>query len=197
MPQFNLQTTSTIDENYHQGLLPQRNGKNLFYQETSSRSNLYKFSLSSENRRIINKTDFFTFQSLPINQFEYNISVQKTIYEWIKKLEWDFPISSVKNIFTNHIFNYIYIWKDEKQEIVAYSVCYFSSEISHIAYVFYDPKYSHHNLPIRLTLQVIIDSQKRGLNYCYLGRFSKESGFYKRTMPGFEYYQDNCWVKYQ
>lgn len=194
MPQYNLNNTSTVDENYLRGFLPQRNDRNLFYRETSSRSNLHEFLLSSENRRILNKTEAFSFQCLPINQFNFDLPLQKTIYGWIKKLDWDFPISSVKNVFTNHIFNYIYVWKNEKQEIAAYSVCYFSPKISHIAYVFYDPQYSHHNLPIRLTLQVIIDSHKKGLDFCYLGRFSKESGFYKRTMPGFEYFKDQTWI---
>lgn len=194
MPQFNLKINSSTDENYADGFLPQRNNKNVFYKETSSRSNLHIFSISSENRRILKKTGSFNFKRLPLNLFPYNILTQKTIYRWIKELEWDFPISSVKTIFTNHIFNYVYVWKNEKEHIVAYSICYFSSKISHIAYVFYNPEYSHHNLPIRLTLQVIIDSQKEKLDYCYLGRFSEKSGFYKRNMPGFEYFKDQKWI---
>jgi len=194
MPQYNLKLNTTIDNSYSNGLLPQRNNKNIFYQETSSRSNLANFSLNSENRRIINKTEKYHFQLIPIDEFTYDISVQKTIFKWIKELGWDFPISSVKKIFTDHIFNYVYIWKDEEQHIIAYSVCYFSEKISHIAYVFYDSKYSHQNLPIRLTLQTIIDSHQKNLDYCYLGRFSEKTGFYKRTMPGFEYYKDQTWV---
>jgi len=196
MPKFNLKLSFSIDKNYAAGLLPQRNDKNLFYQETSCRSDLKNFSLSSENRRIINKTSQFNFQRIARNDFLFDLSVQKTIYRWIKTLGWKFPINSVKNIFTNHIFNYIYIWKNENEQVVAYSVCYFSQKLSHIAYVFYNPDYSRRNLPIRLTLQTIIDSQKEGLEYCYLGRFSPDSGFYKRTMPGFEHFKDGYWVKY-
>jgi len=194
MSQFNLHLDSSIDENYAHGLLPQRNQKNIFYRETSSRSNLHNFSISSENRRIINKTNQYSFQIIPLNQFNYDLSVQKTIFKWIKDIGWDFPISSVKKIFTDHIFNYLYVWKNEKQKIIAYSICYFSEKISHIAYVFYDPEYSHNNLPIRLTLQVVVDSHEKGLEFCYLGRFSEKSGFYKRTMPGFEYFKDQKWI---
>jgi len=196
MPQFNLPLDSSIDENYAHGLLPQRNQKNLFYKETSSRSNLHNFSISSENRRIINKTNQYSFQIIPLDQFNYDLSVQKTIYMWIKDIGWDFPISSVKKIFTDHIFNHLYIWKNEKQQIIAYSICYFSEKISHIAYVFYNPEYSHNNLPIRLTLQVVVDSHEKSLGFCYLGRFSEKSGFYKRTMPGFEYFKNGYWVKH-
>jgi arginyl-tRNA--protein-N-Asp/Glu arginylyltransferase len=194
MTQFNLKKTNTIDENYQNGFLPQRNDKNLFYFQTSSRSNLEKFNLSSENRRILRKTENFTFERIFLNDFNYDFKTQKEITTCIKILNWDFPTSSIKNIFKNHIFNYLYIWKDNQNKIVAYSVCYFSDNISHIAYVFYNPDLAHGNLPIRLVLQTIIDSQKLGLKYCYLGRFSQDIGYYKRNMPGFEYFKDNNWT---
>lgn len=194
MTQFNLNTTDSIEVNYQNGLLPQRNQKDLWYQESSSRSNLNNFNLTSENRRILRKTENFSFEKINLKDFKYDLSIQKKIFNWVKEIGWDFPISSIKTIFTNHIFNYLYIWKDEKNQEVAYSICYFSDTISHIAYVFYDPKYNHSNLPIRLVIQIIIDSHQAKLNYCYLGRFSPNTGFYKRNMPGFEYFENHQWL---
>jgi arginyl-tRNA--protein-N-Asp/Glu arginylyltransferase len=188
---FNIKNDLTIEQNYANGLLPQRNLKNAFYQDTSCRSDLADFSLSSENRRILHKTSNFTYETVPLF---FNLDIQKQVFQWLKGLKWDFPISSVKQIFTDHIFNYLYIWKKDN-DVVAYSVCYFSANISHIAYVFYDPQYSHSDLPIRLVLQFVIDSQQKDLKYAYLGRFSENTGFYKRNMPGFEYFKNNQWLK--
>jgi len=196
MIQFNLNKNQSIELNYQQGLLPQRNQKDLWYQDSSSRSNLSQFNLSSENRRILKKTDNFSFIKTDLKDFKFDLNIQKEIFSWIKQLGWEFPISSVKKIFSNHIFNVIYTWYDENNQIVAYSICYFSESISHIAYVFYNPKYNHSNLPIRLVLQTIIDSDEQNLQFCYLGRFSPETGFYKRNMPGFEYFKDNQWILY-
>lgn len=195
---YNQQNNLSITDSYNSGLLPQRNSKNYWYNDSSSRSNLKEFSLSSENRRIINKTNTYRFQLIPLSEFKYTPSIQKTIFKWIKNIGWDFPISSVKTIFTNHIFNYVYVWQDDDHNAVAYSICYFDSSISHIAYVFYDPKLSHDNLPIRLTIQAIIDSHNKNLSYCYLGRFDPNTklGYYKRNLPGFEYFKDNHWIKY-
>ena len=195
MSQFNIKNNN-IEESYEQGLLPQRNNKNLFYKETSGRSNLAKFSLNSENRRILRKTDDFTFEIIPIENFDFNIEVQKQCYHWVKELGWNFPTSSIKNVFTNHIFNFIYIWKDNLGYIAGYGLVYKTNYISHIGYVFYNPELTHQNLPIRLVLQVIIDSHNQNLKYCYLGRFLKENGFYKRNMPGFEYFENNSWIEY-
>jgi len=195
MAEYNIPITQNIEDLYSQGLLPQRNSRDFFYKDTSSRSNLEIFSLSSENRRIINKTAQFTYQIFDINDFKFDINVQKKCFQWAKILSWDFPSSSIKNIFTNHIFNQVYVWYSNS-EIVAYALVYKTNNISHIAYVFYDPQFSRDNLPIRIALEVVINSQKNGLKYCYLGRFSQEIGYYKRNMPGFQYYQDNNWVKF-
>ena len=193
---FNLNPDGNIEENYHIGLLPQRNNSQFWYQDSSSRSNLKNFQLSSENRRILNKTQEFTYELIPLKNFSWNLQTQKQIFSWLTNLGWDFPISSVKYIFTNHIFNYLYVWKNLSGEVIAYSICYFSLSISHIAYVFYNPEYSHGNLPIRLVLQTVIDSQNKNLRYCYLGRFSPDTGYYKRNMLGFEYFDNNNWNKY-
>ncbi len=195
---YNQKNQLSIEENYQNGLLPQRNLKDYWYQDSSSRSNLSDFNLSSENRRIITKTSEYKCQLIPLKEFHYTPIIQKTIYQWIKEIGWEFPISSVKTIFTNHIFNYVYVWQDLDGNAIAYSICYFSKNISHIAYVFYNPKLSHNNLPIRLSLQAIIDSHNKNLKYCYLGRFNPETklGYYKRELPGFEYFKNNSWVKY-
>lgn len=192
---FNIKNSLTIEQNYTSGLLPQRNIKGAFYQDTSCRSNLATFSLSSENRRILRKTAGFKFSLIPLNQFKFNLNLQKTIFQWVKDLGWDFPTSSVKLVFTHHIFNYLYVWKKD-EAVVGYSICYFDSNISHIAYVFYNPQFAHQELPIRMVLQVTIDSHAKNLKYCYLGRdHSRTVGFYKRNMPGYEFFNNHQWQK--
>ena len=199
MPTYNLKNQLTPDQNYRQGLLPQRNKKGLYYRQTSCRSCLDNFSLNSENRRIINKTQDFSSKLIPLKDFVLTPAIKKTITAWTKKLNWNFPPSSIKNVFSHHIFTHLYIWQNKNQQTIAYSLCYFSDQISHIAYVFYNPDLAHSNLPIRLTLQTIIDSQTKGLKFCYLGRFSLKNGYYKRNMPGFEVYdyQKKLWLSYK
>ncbi len=198
---FNLKNNLSLGENYQQGWLPQRNQKNLFYTDNnfSSRSKLNNFQLSSENRRILKKTKHFTYQLIPLDTLNYTPQLQKTLFSWVKELNWDFPASSIKTVFTNHIFNYLYVWTDSTtNQVVAYSLCLFERNFSHIAYVFYNPKYAHQDLPIRLALQTAIDSAEKKLKYCYLGRFNPKNklGFYKRNFPNFEYFVNNQWISY-
>ena len=195
MVTFNLRSTDPIEKIYSSGLLPQRNQRGLFYHSTSCRSKLEDFTLSSENRRIIRKTDQFTFTRLPLHTFTLTVDTLKEIHLWLTSAAWDFPTASVKTVFNDHIFNELYIWS-EGPKIIGYAICLLTPQISHIAYVFYNPAYQRLNLPIRMVLQFIIDSQTQGLKYCYLGQYSEDNGFYKRTMPGFEYFSDGKWITF-
>lgn len=189
---YNLQNSNSISQNYLSGLLPQRNKKDFWYQATSCRSNLKNFQLSSENRRIIRKTENFSYTITSLPQ-----KPDKNIFTWVKQLGWDFPNSSIKTIFQNHIFNTLYIWQENSQNI-AYAVCYFDQHLSHCAYIFYHPQYSHQDLPIRIVLQTIVDSHQKKLDFTYLGRDHTQPGnFYKRNLPGYEYFFDGNWVKYK
>ena len=200
MAKYNIVSSDPVDVNYSRGLLPQRNRRDLYYADTSCRSNLENFTLSSENRRIITKTNHFSSNILSLSEYPYSPQLQKQLSLWAQKLGWDFPTSSIKTIFTHHIFNTLFVWFDSARpsQPIAFAVCYFSPEISHIAYVFYHPDFSHHDLPIRLTLETIIESHRRGLKFCYLGRFDPEQkiGYYKRNLPGFEFFKDHQWQKY-
>jgi len=197
---YNLKNNLSLEENYQQGFLPQRNSKTSFYQDEnfSSRVSLNSFQLSSENRRILKKTQDFTYQKISLSEFNYTGIIQKQILNWVKELGWVFPASSIKTVFTNHIFNYLYIWYDQNQQVCAYSICYQDKNFSHIAYVFYNPIYAHNDLPIRLSLEVIADSLEQKLKYCYLGRFNPETklGFYKRNFSGFQYFTQGAWLPY-
>lgn len=194
MTKYNLTPPSNDPSiNYSRGLLPQRNQPGLWYEDTSCRSNLTEFKLSSENKRIIKITDNFKFSRLPLSQFKLSAANLQELFSWTQQLGWDFPKSSIRNVFSHHIFNQLYLWKRKDDDIPgAFAVCYFGQSVAHIAYVFYHPSLAKTGLPIRLVLQCVIDSHDLGLTYCYLGRFSH----YKRNLPGFECYQNQNWVKY-
>lgn len=199
---YNLTSNLSIEEIYEQGWLPQRNQAGYFYTDDncSCRSRLQDSQLSSENRRILKKTDRFSYKLLPLKDFNYTPALQKQLSTWTKTLNWNFPASSIKTVFTNHIFNFVYLWTDNQQpdHICAYTLCFFYENIVHVAYVFYDPIYTHSDLPIRLPLQVFIDAQEKQLKYCYFGRFNPETklGFYKRNFPNFEYFVKGKWISY-
>lgn len=190
---------SNLESLYRDGFLPQRQDSETFYQDPnhpSSRSGLSFENISSENRRILKHTDQFQYRLLPLNELTYDHRLQKTLKTMAKNMGWDIKTDSIKTIFTGHIFNYVYVWK-LKGETIAYSLIHQNPNFSHLAYVFYSPQENLKYLPIRLVLQAVIDGQKKGRRYCYLGTFSQGRGYYKRNMPSFEYYSPTGWTSYE
>ncbi len=203
MINYNIKIDSNpqnIKNAYDSGLLPQRNQVGFFYSESSCRSTLNNLVLSSENKRVLAKTADYACTKLPKSDFNFDHQVQKQCHLWANGLGWQFPTASIKTVFTNHIFNTFYTWSHQNH-IIGYSICYFSPNISHIAYVFYNPDYQKTNLVNAMVLKTITDSQAQNLDYCYLGRFDppKNIGYYKRNMPGFQVYnyQKQTWLTYQ
>ncbi len=199
MPIYNIKPTD-IKNAYQSGLLPQRNKKSYFYQDSSCRCSLKGFNLSSENRRIIKNTSKYSCQKILLADFLLDPPTLNQVYLWTEDLGWQFPKSSIKNVITHHIFNYVYIWKHHDQ-IIGYAICLVESDFSHIAYVFYNPEYHKLSLPIAMCLRLIIDSIDLGLAYVYLGRFDPDNhiGTYKRNFPNLEVfdYNQNIWQKFQ
>ena len=60
---------------YASGFLPIRSLPDVYYLSRSLRVDLSQFSLSSENRRILKKTENFSAELLPLAQFFYNTEV--------------------------------------------------------------------------------------------------------------------------
>jgi len=190
---------SNLNNLYQEGFLPQRKDPETFYKNSnqpSSRSDLSFKNISSENRRILKHTDGFQYRLLPLVNLNYDHRLQKTLKNMAKDMDWDIKTASIKTIFTGHIFNHVYVWK-LKEEVVAYALIHQAVDFSHIAYVFYSPQENLKNLPVRMVLQTVIDSQKKGHKYCYLGTFSQDRGYYKRNMPSFEYYSPTDWISYE
>jgi len=193
------QDHSNLTHLYENGFLPQRQNSHIFYknpQKPSSRALLKNLTLSSENKRILKRTDHYQHRLLAQKDFVYDFSLQKKLKDWTKNMNWGIKTSSIKTIFTNHIFNFFYVWETAHQPL-AYAAVLKTPAFSHIAYVFYNPKNPDlRNLPIRMVLQTCIDAHNSNQAYCYFGTFSKEKGYYKRNMPGFQYYKKGIWTPY-
>ncbi len=184
-------SSDQLEKIYDQGFLPFRNNKDLFYLSRSSRSKVDKYELSSENKRIISKTENFIFEFFPINDFEYSPQVQKTCKEWSKSKGWSISTISIKKLFSGSYFNLILTVK-HKEAVVGYSVIYQEEGFVHWAYVFINPEFERSGLVIRMGIEVIKNAKETGSKYVYLGTCYGNNN-YKRNYPGFEYFEGSGW----
>ena len=190
------QEGDTEETIYQGGFLPIRHLKNVYYLSRSLRVKLDLFDLSSENKRILNKTADFEADLIPLSDFDYNPGVQKMCKEYASEKigKGVFSSQSIKNIFKNGVFNYVFVFKKTADQTdVGYAVCFISGNLIQYAHSFYKLDYIGQNLGARMMLQAVIWAKQSQKKYAYLGTCYQKESLYKTEFKGVEFFNGFRW----
>lgn len=185
-----------VDSIYKCGFLPLRYLKNVFYLSRSLRVDLDFFSLSSENKRILNKTTGIEAELMALADFNYSPQVQKMCKDYAQKKIGKSVFSSqgIKNIFTGGPYNYVFVFRNvSDQEEVGYAVCFISNQIVQYAHSFYKVDCIGQNLGTRMILEAVNWAKKNQKKYIYLGTCYSKEAFYKTEFKGIEFFNGFKW----
>lgn len=184
-----------ISSLYNQGFLFTRTGLGDLDQTRSVRINLEKFKLSSENRRILKKTEDINLlaRALPLLDYTWQIGKLGKDFYSTKFGDHIFSANKIKEILTTkHNFNKLFVYKIS-EEVVGYCVCYENKEILHYCYPFYDLKSEIKNLGMGMMTKAVIWAKENGKKYVYLGSFQRPTDTYKLQFEGLEWFDENVW----
>ena len=186
----------SVEKIYENGFLPIRSMRLVYFLSRSVRVDLNKFELSSENRRILKKTENFSAKVIPLSSFDYNPGVQKMCSTYAdEKFGKDIlPTFTIRAIYKNEVYNSIIVFteKTSKKEI-GYAVCYITKNLIQYAFSFYDLTYLKDNLGARMMLEAVLWGKENDKSYIYLGScYSKES-LYKTEYKGVEFFNGFSW----
>lgn len=182
---------------YENGFLPIRSLQGVYYLSRSLRIDLAQFEFSSENRRILKKTENFTAEVVPLNQFNYDSEVQKLCRDYAEqRLGKDsFPVPAIRSVFTGQVYNQVFIFKDQNQKPVGYAVCFTNDQLLQYAHAFYDLKYLNESLGARMMLEAVSWAKDKGCEFAYLGTCYGESALYKTEFSGVEFFNGFGWSR--
>lgn len=181
---------------YQNGFLPVRSIPNVYYLARSIRVDLGKFESSSENRRILRKTEDFESDLVPISELDYSPQIQKFCKDYmVKKFgQESMTTAGIKSIFKSGIYNHVFIWKERKtQKEIGYAVSFISSSFVQYAHAFYDLQYFEQSLGSRMMLEAVNWAKESNKKYIYLGTCYNESAFYKTEFKGVEFFNGFRW----
>lgn len=186
---------NNINSLYNEGYVFTRTGKGDMYQTRSLRIDLDRFKLSSENKRVLKKTEDLGLRThdLPYDDYSWKIGkLAKDFYE-TKFGEGTFSANKVKELLTTkHNFNRLFIFNDG----IGYTICYENKNILHYSYPFYDlsnVKYQMSNVGMGIMLRAILYAQEQGEKYIYLGSAKDEKAKYKLQFAGLEWFDGKTW----
>ena len=185
-----------VEKILDKGFLPIRNLPDVYYLSRSTRADLGKFELSSENKRILKKTSGIESDLISLSDFNYTAQVQKFCKDYSdnKLGKGLFSTETIKGIFNNGIFNHVFVFKDIlSQKEIGYAVCFISLNFLHYAYAFYDLAYLKQNLGARMMLEAVSWAKKSHKNYAYLGTCYERGSLYKTEFKGIEFFTGFRW----
>ncbi len=197
-----------INRMYDDGYVFGRPNKGYMYQTRSLRIDLSKFELSSENKRILKKTEDIGLRTYDLPYSKYNLKIGKIGKDFYTQKFGDgtFSANKIKEILTTeHNFNKLFVYKNEK-ETIGYSICFENEEILHYSYPFYVLSPTSYvfnpNTGMSMMIQAINYAKENNTQrasasgdkkYIYLGSAKDTKAKYKLQFKGLEWFDGEKW----
>ncbi|OGC59261.1 hypothetical protein A3A70_00740 [candidate division WWE3 bacterium RIFCSPLOWO2_01_FULL_42_11] len=191
-------TTDSINTSYNDGYLFTRVAKNHLIQTRSLRIDLQDFEFSSENRRILNKSEFIELrvENLPMNEEEYHWKIHKMGYQFYSEKigEESFSANMIRNICLDSDrsnFNNLFIYHIG-DDSVGYAITFNNGEFMHYAYPFYDFK-RFPDIGMALMTKAVSWAHGKGKRYVYLGSVTRATDRYKLQFNNLKWFDGAKW----
>lgn len=195
-----------VDALYNEGYVFTRVGKGVMHQTRSVRVNLSKFELSSENRRILKKTEGLELKAVPLPYSEYHWSIGKMAKDFYEAKFGGkiFSANKVKEILTDSAksnFNILFTFvipsrAEESLSPIGYAICHETKEMLHYSYPFYELgtlNYELKDAGMSMMLRAILWAKENEKKYVYLGSAQRPSDTYKMQFAGVEWFDGKVW----
>jgi len=181
---------------YERGFVFTRIGRGAMTQTRSVRIDFNKFELSSENRRVLRKTENIELNITPLPHSDYDWRIAKMGFDFYTKKfgKGTFSANKIKELLTSDKsnFNMLMEYKINKAS-VGYAICFENNDWLHYAYPFYFFETSIPNLGIGMMTKAIIWAKEHGKKFVCLGSAQNHSAIYKTQFSGFEWFDGKEW----
>lgn len=181
---------------YERGFVFTRLGRGTMRQTRSVRINLNKFEPSSENRRVLKKTDDVILETVALPHPDYDWRIHKLGFDFYTKKfgPKTFSANKIKELMTSGTsnFNTLLVYK-RMNEPVGYAMCFESDDWLHYAYPFYDLEAKIDNLGIGMMTKAVLWAKEKGKKYVCLGSAQNPAAVYKTQFKGFEWFDGVKW----
>lgn len=179
-----------IEKMYNNGYIFTRKGKGVMQQTRSVRIDLKKFSLSSENRRILKKGEEIVIKENTIPYLKYDWRLGKLAKDFYdKKANGSFSVNKIKTLLTTpDNFSTLFSFTD-----LGYVICYKNNFIIHYSYPFYNLEKSSKDMGLIMMIKAIEYAEDNGMRYVYLGSLQRPTDTYKLQFSGMEWFDGKVW----
>lgn len=190
-------SNESVSHAYNEGYVYTRIGKGVMHQTRSCRIDLSKFELSSENRRILKKTEGLEVSSDTLPLEDYNFSLGKLAKDFYdtKFEKGTMSAQKVKEMLTDPVnsnFNSLLNFSLDSKTI-GHAICYENKDLLHYSYPFYDLNTAPKDMGLGMMIRAIIWAKTENKKYAYLGSLQRQSDTYKIQFSGLQWFDGTKW----
>jgi len=201
-----------IVTHYKNGYVFTRRGKGVMDQTRSLRVDLNEFTLSSENRRILSKTEDIKMFVHPLPCGDYHWSIHKMGKDFYDEKFGPGTMSAnkIKEMMVDSEktnFNHVFIYSTSEHfseelshgfhhsDNLGYCIARNTGDIMHYSYPFYDLTRAPKNMGMGMMIKAIAYAKNSGKHQIYLGSFQRPGDIYKLQFKGLEWFDGKKWSK--
>jgi arginyl-tRNA--protein-N-Asp/Glu arginylyltransferase len=187
-----------IDAMYDRGFVFTRPKNGLMQQTRSVRIDLSKFALSSENKRILRKTENLRLkiEDLPYNNYSWEIGKMGRDFYDEKFGQGTFSANKIKELLTGDRsdFNRLFVYS-LADKIIGYCIAAEIDTILHYSFPFYIPNstFNTPNIGMGMMLRAIEYAREQNRKFIYLGSAQRPTDTYKLQFKGLEWFDGEGW----
>lgn len=191
-------SSKNIEAMYNAGYVFTRVDKGVMNKTRSFRINLSAYTSSSENRRILRKSENLSLAVKPIPYTDYTWRIGKLAKDFYEKFGDNvFSANKAKEIITDGEktnFNKLLTFTDSKTErVVGYVICVETDHTIHYSFPFYIEDEKEPSRGLGMMTQAIEWAKTQGKEYIYLGSLQRASDTYKLQFLGGEWFDGERW----
>jgi arginyl-tRNA--protein-N-Asp/Glu arginylyltransferase len=187
-------SSDNVDQIYNQGFLATRIKKDYYYLARNIRIHLKGFNLTSENRRILRKTEGLELENKSLKDFTFDYSISKLATDFFKEKFKKTIISpqKLKWLFQGDFFTNVLIYKKDN-EIIGYCITMETENSIHYAYPFYKPQLLNSNIGMGMMIKAIEYAKEKNKKYIYLGTVYTKDSMYKLQFKNIQWFNGEDW----
>ncbi len=214
--QWNEKLINDFSENnitslYQEGYVFTRKEKGMMSQTRSIRIDLSKFEVSSENKRILRKTEDVQMKLFPLPFPKYDWSIGKLGKDFYdtKFGTGTMSANKIKEMFTDPLqsnFNATFVYFSpsrqmnteqpiavSSEKVLGYCVAFENAHLIHYSYPFYNLQTSAKDMGMGMMVRAIEFAKAKGKKYIYLGSAQRPTDTYKLQFAGVEWFDGKEW----
>jgi arginyl-tRNA--protein-N-Asp/Glu arginylyltransferase len=195
---------------YERGFVFTRIGRGAMTQTRSVRVDLSKFELSSENRRVLKKTENIRMEAIALPHPDYDWKIHKMGFDFYTKKfgPKTFSANKIKELLNDEKSNFNLLLKYITQNDgvaspttgvrndVGYCICFANRDWLHYGYPFYDLQNTNYQIPnlgIGMMTKAVVWAKENGKKYVCLGSAQNPAALYKFQFSGVEWFDGKEW----